>query len=70
MARPVRTIAQVKKTLHIPADLEARMILELYSDIEGRVPHGAQSALIVRLLREHFARLDAQVVLPASPQQL
>lgn len=48
--------------IHIPIDLRAKMSLELYSELEGRIPYGKQSALIAQLLREHFEseRLDLQ----------
>lgn len=64
MARTARTIPQVKKTLHIPTDVVARMELELFSELEGKVPHGAQSNLVTKLLREHFEKLDNEPVLP------
>ena len=65
MARPKPTIPQIKKTLHLPQDVVARLELELFSDLEGKIPHGAQSELITQLLRNYFAALDAQVVLPS-----
>jgi hypothetical protein len=34
------------------------MELELFSDLEGRIPFGAQQSLIVDLLRKHFRALD------------
>jgi hypothetical protein len=34
------------------------MELELYSDLEGKIPFGAQQALVVKLLRQHFRIID------------
>ena len=59
MAKPKAVIPTIEKKIQIPADLCTRMELELYSDLEQKIPYGAQSELINRLLREHFTRLDA-----------
>lgn len=64
MARPKPTIPQIKKTLHLPQDVVARLELELFSDLEGKIPHGAQSELITKLLRDYFEKLDNTPVLP------
>lgn len=58
MARPRTTIRRISKNISLPEDLVARMELELYSEVEGRIPVGAQSDLIERLLREHFKSQD------------
>jgi len=66
MARPKPVIPKIEKTLYIPQDVALRMELELMSDLTGKIPHGAQSELVSRLLREHFAKLDAQLVIPLA----
>lgn len=38
----------------IPESLRGRLDLHLFSEVEGRVPHGAYQELILRLLREFF----------------
>lgn len=58
MAKPKAVIPTIEKKIQIPADLCTRMELELYSDLEQKIPYGAQSELINRLLREHFRALD------------
>lgn len=58
MPRPKHTVPRIQINAMVPEDLVARMKLSLYSDVEERVPHGAQSALIVELLRQHFDQLD------------
>ena len=58
MARPKRNLRMISKHLCLPEELVARMELELFSDVEGRIPMGAQAELITQLLREHFAVLD------------
>ena len=60
MARPKLTIPNVEKKISIPSDLCARMELELYSDLEGRIPHGAQSSFITTLIRNHFDEIDTK----------
>lgn len=59
MSRPKATIRRISKNLSLPEDIVAHMELELYSDLEGCVPRGAQSELIERLLREHFNKQPA-----------
>jgi hypothetical protein len=54
MARPTKTIRTIFKNIGIPEDLVARMELELYSEIEGRIPFGAQQEFFTKLLREYF----------------
>lgn len=59
MARPKNVIPTLEKKFQIEASLCVRMELELYSDIEGKVPYGAQSEFLNRLIREHYQRIDA-----------
>jgi len=58
MARPKSVIRPVEMSVSIPEDLHARLKLELFSDVEGRVPHGKISRLFTLLLQQHFAVLD------------
>jgi hypothetical protein len=58
MPRPKKTIRTIFKNIALPEDLVARLELELYSDVEGRVPFGAQQEFFTKLLREHFERID------------
>lgn len=59
MPRPPRLMRPVRKNIALPEDIAARVELELYSDIEGRVPHGAWSKFLTELVREHYRRKDA-----------
>jgi hypothetical protein len=59
MARQKNVIPTIEKKLQIAADLCARMELELYSDVEEKIPYGAQSEFINNLIREHYKRIDA-----------
>ena len=56
MPRPKRTIRPVEKHISIPEDIVTKIELELWSDLEGRVPFGAWSQLVVGLLEEHLKR--------------
>lgn len=58
MGRQKNVIPTVEKKIQIAADLCARMELELFSDVEGKIPYGAQSELINNLLRKHYKRQD------------
>jgi hypothetical protein len=54
MARPKKLIRTVYKNIAIPEDLAAKMELELYSEVEGKIPFGAQQEFFTGLLREYF----------------
>lgn len=54
MSRPKSNISRISKNISLPEDLVARMELDLFSEVEGRIPVGAQSKLIEQLLREHY----------------
>lgn len=59
MPRTPRLMRPVRKNLAVPEDIAARVDLELFSELEGRVPHGAWSNFVAEVLREHFRRKDA-----------
>lgn len=52
MGRPKKPIKSVEKNISIPEDVCARVDLMLYSELEGRVPHGAWSRYITGLIRK------------------
>ena len=54
MPRPKSANPKITKHIPIDPDLCAKAELALFSDLEGRVPYGAWSALIEQLLRQHF----------------
>jgi hypothetical protein len=60
MARRPNTIPSVPLTTALPEDVHGRLTLHLYSELEGRVPHGAYAAFIIARTREFFdyRRLD------------
>ena len=50
MGRPKNTIPCIEKNISIPAPLAARVDLVLFSELEGRVPHGAWSRYVSQLI--------------------
>lgn len=46
----------VEKKISIPTSLVAQVELELWSPLEGKVPHGKWSELVCDLLRAHVAK--------------
>ena len=56
MPRPKNTIRRIQINAMIPEDLVAQMKLQLFSEVEGRVPHGAQSDFISQLIAAHFSQ--------------
>lgn len=57
MPRPANVDRPVEKNISIPESLHTRVELLLFSEIEGRVPHGAWSRLVQGLLRAHLESL-------------
>ena len=55
MARPRKAIPSVEKNISLPQDLVAQVDLELYSDLEGKVPFGAWQKYLERLIRQDLA---------------
>ncbi len=51
MPRPRKAIRPVEKNISLPQDVVVAVELELYSDLEGRVPFGAWSKYIEGLIR-------------------
>lgn len=45
LGRPKKIRRSIKLTVYIPEDILAGVQLELYSDLEKKVPHGAISEL-------------------------
>jgi len=56
MPRPRKAIRSVEKNISLPEDLVARVNLELYSDLEGKVPFGAWQRYIEGLIRADLER--------------
>lgn len=60
MPRRPDIIPKYSLTLQVPMDLMDKLRLLLWSEAEGRVPHGGYAAFFTRLLNEHFAKLESQ----------
>ena len=56
MARPKRTDRPQEKNISLPSSLVARVDLELFSELEGRVPFGAWQRYIKELIENDLAR--------------
>lgn len=56
MARPRKAIRPVEKTVSLPEDLVAKVDLELFSEVEGKVPFGAWQRYLEALIRADLAR--------------
>jgi len=52
--RPTKTIRSVQINISLPEDVVARMKLHLWSEAEGKVPHGKQSELIEAAVRKYL----------------
>jgi hypothetical protein len=56
MPRTRRVNHPIEKKISLPADIVTAVELELWSDLEGKVPYGAWSKLVERLLRDHLRK--------------
>jgi hypothetical protein len=59
MARPKRTDRPQEKNISLPSSLVARVDLELFSELEGRVPFGAWQRYVKNLIEHDLARKAA-----------
>jgi len=50
MPKPKLTIRPVEKNISIPQTIAVKVDLELMSEIDGKVPHGAWAKLVTTLL--------------------
>ena len=50
MPKPKRTVRPTYLNLAVPENIRAVLDLRLYSELEGRVPHGAYSQYICALI--------------------
>ena len=55
MARPRKTDRPLEKNISLPQSLVVRVELELFSELEGKVPFGAWQRYIVRLIEADLA---------------
>ena len=62
MARPRKTDRPVEKNISLPGSLVTRVELELWSDLEGKIPFGAWQRYISGLIeRDMIVRAKARV---------
>lgn len=62
MPRPKRVDRPVRRHIQIPESVIAEVEILLFSELEGRVPHGAWSGLVDRLLRDWLKGQKGQQV--------
>ena len=60
MPRPRLAIRPVEKNLSLPQDLVTQVDLELWSDVEGKVPFGAWSQYVEGLIRADLGKRYGQ----------
>jgi len=61
MARPKKTDRPIEKNISLPQSVVVRVELELFSELEGKVPFGAWQRYIVRLVEADLARKERKV---------
>ena len=60
MARPKKTDRPIEKNISLPQSVVVRVELELFSELEGKVPFGAWQRYILRLVEADLSRRDAK----------
>ena len=70
MPKPKSIDPGISKNISIPASLVAQVDDLLFSDAEGRVPHGAYSRLFTMLLRKWLSDLPPPEVRATPAEQL
>lgn len=66
MPRPRNTVRTINVHLMLPEDLMSQVYALLHSDLEGRVPFGAQAKFFERAARDLLARLQQEGVAHGS----
>ena len=56
MGRPRKAVPSIEKNISLPRDLVVAVELELYSEVEGKVPFAAWQKYLEDLLRKDLAR--------------
>lgn len=59
MARPKKTIPTVYHNIGLPEDLAVKLKLHLFSEVEDKVPMGAQQNFFTKLVRDFFREFEA-----------
>jgi hypothetical protein len=55
MAKHANLIPSQQLNVALPLPVYTQLSAHLYSELEGRIPHGAYSRFLVDLIRGHFA---------------
>lgn len=58
MPRPKQTIGTTPINTALPTPVANKLALELYSEIDGRIPIGAYKQMFTNLLEQHWAAQD------------
>lgn len=56
--KPANAIPSKEKMCYIPTDVLAKVELHLYSEVQQKVPHGAFSKLVTRLLEGWLGQVE------------
>ena len=56
MGRPRKAVPAIEKNISLPRDLVVAVELELYSEVEGKVPFAAWQKYLEDLIRKDLAR--------------
>lgn len=54
--RPSKTLKGVQMNISLPEDLALKVKLHLFSEVEGKIPHGRQQEFFSNLVRDFFTK--------------
>jgi len=52
--RPAKVVKSVEKTISLPLEVVLKIDLLLFSELEGKVPHGSWSRFVTTLLNRYL----------------
>lgn len=67
MPRPLKADRPVERKVYLPTSINDAVQVLLFSPAEGKVPHGAFSSFVERLIRDALARLPSTQGNPHGP---
>jgi hypothetical protein len=56
--RPSKTVKSVQMNVALPEDLATKVKLHLFSEVEGKIPHGKQAEFFTAAVSHYFLVLS------------
>lgn len=56
--RPYKPLRSVQMNVSLPEDLASKVKLHLFSEVEGKIPHGKQAEFFTAAVQWYFTALE------------